>query len=40
MAPFDIDKQGGSSSTWVQLDREDFPYWGGDESLGDEAGHW
>jgi len=29
MAPFDIDKQGGSSSTWVQLDREDFPYWNG-----------
>jgi hypothetical protein len=29
MAPFDIDKQGGSSSTWVQLDKEDFLYWNG-----------
>jgi predicted restriction endonuclease len=27
MAPLDIDKQGGSSDTWVQLERDDFPYW-------------
>ena len=27
MAPFDIDKQGGSSRTWVQLSPEDLPYW-------------
>ena len=27
MAPLGIDPQGGSSDTWVQLDREDFPYW-------------
>jgi len=29
MAPFGIDKQGGDSSTWVQLDEEDFPFWNG-----------
>ena len=27
MAPFGIDKQGGSSRTWVQLSPEDLPYW-------------
>lgn len=27
MAPFGIDKQGGSSDTWVQLDPDDFPHW-------------
>ena len=27
MAPFGIDKQGGDSKTWVQLDKEVFPYW-------------
>jgi hypothetical protein len=27
MAPYGIDKQGGSSRTWVQLSPEDFPYW-------------
>lgn len=30
MAPFDIDKQGGSANTWVQLSPEDFPYWNGE----------
>jgi predicted restriction endonuclease len=29
MAPFGIDKQGGSSSTWVQLGKEEFEYWDG-----------
>lgn len=28
MAPFDIDEQGGSSDTWVQLGKDDFPFWG------------
>jgi hypothetical protein len=32
MAPFGIDKQGGSSKTWVMLRRSDFPYWNGDKS--------
>jgi len=27
MAPFGIDKQGGSSRTWVQLSQDDFPFW-------------
>jgi predicted restriction endonuclease len=27
MAPFGIDKQGGSSDTWVQMEKEDFEYW-------------
>ena len=27
MAPFGIDKQGGSSSTWVKLKADDFAYW-------------
>jgi len=29
MAPFGIDKQGGSSQTWVQLKggKRDFPFW-------------
>jgi len=27
MAPFGIDKQGGSSDTWVQLNPDDFEYW-------------
>jgi len=27
MAPFGIDKQGGSSRTWVQLSPDDFPFW-------------
>ena len=27
MAPLGIDPQGGSSSTWVQLERDDFPHW-------------
>ena len=27
MAPFGVDKQGGSSRTWVQLSPEDFRYW-------------
>jgi hypothetical protein len=26
MAPFGVDKQGGSSRTWVQLLPEDLPY--------------
>lgn len=29
MAPLGIDKQGGSSRTWVKLVKEDFPYWNG-----------
>lgn len=28
MAPFGIDKQGGDSRAWVQMDKEDFPFWG------------
>ena len=27
MAPFGIDKQWGSSDTWVQIERDEFPYW-------------
>jgi predicted restriction endonuclease len=27
MAPFGIDEQGGSSDTWVQLEKDDFQYW-------------
>ncbi len=27
MAPFDIDKQGGDSRTWVRLSTADFPFW-------------
>lgn len=27
MAPFGIDKQGGSSDTWVQLGPHDFAFW-------------
>ena len=27
MSTLGIDKQGGSSDTWVQLDQEDFMYW-------------
>jgi predicted restriction endonuclease len=27
MAPFGIDEQGGSSSTWVHLEKDDFAYW-------------
>lgn len=27
MAPFGIDKQGGSSRTWVHVTRTDFPFW-------------
>jgi hypothetical protein len=27
MAPFGIDKQEGSSDTWVQFAPDDFPYW-------------
>jgi predicted restriction endonuclease len=27
MAPFGIDKQGGTTDTWVQLSRDDFDYW-------------
>jgi predicted restriction endonuclease len=27
MAPFGIDKQGGSSQTWVKLSKGDFLYW-------------
>ena len=27
MAPFGIDKQGGSSRTWAQMSPDDFPYW-------------
>lgn len=29
MAPFGIDDQGGSSSTWVQVEKGDFPFWNG-----------
>lgn len=29
MAPFGIDKQCGSSSTWVQVEKDDFEYWNG-----------
>jgi predicted HNH restriction endonuclease len=29
MSPYCIDKQGGSSKTWVKLRRSDFPYWNG-----------
>lgn len=29
MAPFGIDDQGGSSDTWVQMDRDDFEFWDG-----------
>ena len=29
MAPFGIDKQGGSSSAWGQLHKDDFEYWDG-----------
>jgi hypothetical protein len=29
MAPFGIDPQGGSSSTWVIVEAEDFAYWSG-----------
>lgn len=29
MAPYGIDPQGGSSGTWVKLEREDFEFWGG-----------
>jgi predicted restriction endonuclease len=29
MAPFGIDNQGGSSSSWVQLSKDDFEYWDG-----------
>lgn len=29
MAPFGIDKQGGDSSTWIQLEKDDFPFWDG-----------
>ena len=28
MAPFGIDKQGGTSNTWVQMEIEDFEFWG------------
>jgi predicted restriction endonuclease len=28
MAPFGIDKQGGSSGTWVQLNPDDFEFFG------------
>jgi len=27
MAPFGIDRQGGSSHTWVQLNPDDFEFW-------------
>jgi predicted restriction endonuclease len=27
MAPFGIDKQGGSSDSWVQLSPDDFEFW-------------
>jgi hypothetical protein len=30
MAPFGIEKQGGSSRTWVQLSPDDFPFWEAD----------
>ena len=29
MAPLGMDKQGGSSDTWVKLSRRDFGYWNG-----------
>ena len=29
MAPFGIDEQGGNSSSWVQLEQEDFKFWNG-----------
>lgn len=27
MAPFNIDPQGGGSDSWVQIEKEEFPYW-------------
>ena len=27
MAPYGIDNQGGSTSTWVQLEQDDFQFW-------------
>jgi len=27
MAPYGIDKQGGGSNTWVQMEPEDFEFW-------------
>ena len=29
MAPFGIDPQGGGSDAWVQMEKDDFPYWEG-----------
>ena len=29
MAPYGIDKQGGSSQTWVKLTQSDFAFWNG-----------
>ena len=32
MAPFGIDKQGGSSNTQVFLEIDDFPFWNGEDN--------
>jgi predicted restriction endonuclease len=32
MAPIGIDKQGGSSRTWIQMSRRDFAFWQGGQS--------
>ena len=34
MAPFGIDRQGGGSDAWVELDPDDFAYWSTEDRTG------